>query len=153
MMPVRASLFQFASPDESPGFLLWQVANLWQRRMNQALQELDLTHVQFVLLAGIYWLSQEQETITQVQLASHAKTDIMMTSKVLRTLEGKELVERRSHPTDTRAKALALTQTGVELLAQAIKVVDDTDNTFFGPVSRVGKLNQAFRMLVEENEF
>lgn len=53
----REQNFQFASPDDSPGFLLWQVSNLWQRKMKAELSDLGLTHVQFVLLAGIVWLN------------------------------------------------------------------------------------------------
>jgi hypothetical protein len=39
------------APDKSPGFLLWQVTLRWQRKVTIALAPLDLTHVQFVLLA------------------------------------------------------------------------------------------------------
>jgi hypothetical protein len=38
-------------PNESPGFLLWHARLRWQRDIAQALAPLDLTHVQFVLLA------------------------------------------------------------------------------------------------------
>src|SRR3546814_15453085 len=40
-------------PENSPGFLLWQVTNQWQRRLRATLEPLGLTHVQFVLLAGL----------------------------------------------------------------------------------------------------
>ena len=42
---------RFASADESPGFLLWQVTNRWQAAVRRALAPFDVTHVQFVLLA------------------------------------------------------------------------------------------------------
>ena len=53
-MAARSSkaVFGFESPDDSPGFLLWQVTNLWQRRIRAALEPLGLTHVQFVFVAG-----------------------------------------------------------------------------------------------------
>jgi len=124
-------IFQFASPDDSPGFLLWQVSNLWQRKMKAGLSGLELTHVQFVLLAGIVWLNQQGESVTQAKLAAHAKTDIMMTSKVLRTLEQKGLVERKPHTTDTRAKSLTTTVEGYQLFRKAIRIVDRIDNEFF----------------------
>lgn len=124
-------LFQVESTDESSGFLLWQMSNLWQRKIREGLEPLDLTHVQFVLLACTAWLEAHQTCVTQVQLAKQAKTDVMMTSKVLRTLEGKGFIERQPHPTDTRAKVLTVTAVGRELLFRAIRVVDGIDHAFF----------------------
>jgi hypothetical protein len=45
--------------------------------MKAGLSGLELTHVQFVLLAGIVWLNQQGESVTKAKLAAHAKTDIM----------------------------------------------------------------------------
>ena len=126
------TIFEFESPDDSPGFLLWQVSNLWQRQIRAALDPLGLTHVQFVLLASVAWLSHEDDALTQVKLAAHAQTDVMMTSKVLRTLESKGLIRREVHPADTRAKSLATSKAGDELLLKAIQVVHALDSEFFG---------------------
>jgi DNA-binding MarR family transcriptional regulator len=129
--PRDHQVFQFESPDDSSGFLLWQVSNLWQRKMNADLGKLGLTHVQFVLLAGIIWLSESQETVTQARLAGHAKTDIMMTSKVLRALEQRGLVKRETDSKDTRAKSLTITKEGYDLALAAIQVVYRIDHDFF----------------------
>ncbi len=135
-------IFPFESPDDSSGFLLWQVSNLWQRKMNAELSNLGLTHVQFVLLAGIVWLSSAKETITQARLAAHAKTDIMMTSKVLRALEKRGLVKRETDSRDTRAKSLTITSEGYELTLEAIKIVDKIDNDFFQSLGeQIGDFN------------
>ena len=61
-----------------------------------------------------------------------SKTDVMMTSKVLRTLESKGLIQRDAHPVDTRAKSLLVTTQGHELLSRAITVVNAVDDEFFG---------------------
>jgi DNA-binding MarR family transcriptional regulator len=53
----------------------------------QALAPLDLTHVQFVLLACTWWLNEQGERPSQIALAAQAGTDIKMTSQVLRSLE------------------------------------------------------------------
>ena len=98
--------FSVETPEDSPGFLLWQVTNLWQRELKKALEKLDLTHAQFVLLASTLWLSQHQEDVTQVILSSHTKIDPMTTSTVLRTLQKKGLLSRQEHSTDTRAKTV-----------------------------------------------
>jgi len=133
---IDAQIFQFTNPDDSPGFLLWQISNLWQRKMKAGLSDLGLTHVQFVLLAGIVWFNQQGESVTQARLAAHAKTDVMMTSKVLRTLEKKGLVQREVHATDTRAKSLSITSQGYELFEAAIAIVDRIDREFFAVSAR-----------------
>ena len=124
-------VFQFESADDSPGFLLWQVSSMWQRQINAGLKQFGLTHAQFVLLASLTWLATEEQPLTQVDLASHAKMDVMMTSNVLRTLEEKGLVARNPHPTDTRAKSLAVTGKGRELAGKAVQVVEKIDSDFF----------------------
>ncbi len=121
----------FDSAEDSPGFLLWQVSNVWQRRQRDALAPLELTHVQFVLLASLAYLSHSPEPVTQIGLSQHAQTDPMMTSQVLRTLEGKGLLERIPHPTDARAKSLKITNQGLELANRAVGVVEQMDRAFF----------------------
>ncbi|MFH0172997.1 MarR family winged helix-turn-helix transcriptional regulator [Streptomyces cacaoi] len=122
------------SPGESPGFLLWHATLRWQRDIATALAPLDLTHVQFVLLACTWWLNTQGEHPNQLTLARQAGTDVKMTSQVLRTLENKGLVEREVDPADTRAKRLRVTDTGAELAPRAIAAVERTDALFFRPV-------------------
>lgn len=123
--------FWLEKPEDSPAFLIWQIHNLWQRRMNRALSEVDLTLVQFALLAGISWLERSEKYITQVKLAKHAKTNIMMTSKVVRTLENKDFIIRKECENDTRAKCLFLTSDGYQRLKTAMKIVENIDEEFF----------------------
>ena len=92
------------NPDDSPGFLLWHVTLRWQRDITAALAPLDLTHVQFVLLATTWWLNSHGEDPNQLTLARQAGTDVKMTSQVLRKLESKGLIRRDVDTTDTRAK-------------------------------------------------
>ncbi|MFF2556326.1 MarR family winged helix-turn-helix transcriptional regulator [Nocardia sp. NPDC058058] len=140
----------FGDADESPGLLLWQVTNRWQAAQRAALAPFDLTHVQFVLLASLTWLTGKSgdEPVMQRDLAAHAATDPMMTSQVLRALEQKGLIERRDHPSDRRAKSLVPTKTGVALANQAIVAVESCDRDFFGPLGeRTGAFTTALRRL------
>ena len=120
---------QFESEKESTGLALWRVTNRWQAAQRAALVPFELTHVQFVLLASLTWL--DAEAPTQNELASHAGTDAMMTSQVLRALEAKGLVERRPHPTDGRARLLAVTAAGASLANRAVVAVEACDARFF----------------------
>jgi MarR family transcriptional regulator, organic hydroperoxide resistance regulator len=124
---------QFETPSQSLGFLLWQATNAWQRQIKASLAPFDLTHVQFVLLAGLCWLEQndDQDSISQKRLAEFCATDPMMTSQVLRTLERAELIERLSHPRDARARRLKLSERGYTKLLVALEAVEATDESFF----------------------
>lgn len=121
----------------SPGFVLWQVAMVWQRAVRTALVDVELTHAQFVLLASAGWLADREARhdgapVTQALVAAHARTDAVMTSEVLRTLERKQLVRRLPHPTDARAKCIALTPAGRRVMRRAIQLVEAVDDEFFG---------------------
>lgn len=119
-------------PENSPGFLLWQVTNQWQRSLRAALAPLGLTHVQYVLLAGLAWLEGRETVVSQSRLAQFCKTDAMMTSQVVRTLADAGLLQRGNHPKDNRAKALHLTEVGAATLNLALPLVMRADEEFFG---------------------
>ena len=123
--------FSFEKAEDSSGFLLWQVTNLWQREIKKALEKYNLTHSQYVLMASIHWLTLKNHDVTQVLLSSHTKIDPMTTSTVLRTLQMRGLLERQEHATDTRAKTVALTGDGKKIVKQAVKTVEAFDKDFF----------------------
>lgn len=120
----------FPTAKESPGFALWRVTNRWQAAQRLALRPFGLTHVQFVLLASLTWL-QADEPVTQHALATHAGTDPMMTSQVLRALESAGYIERRPHPTDRRARELIVTAGGRALADDSVRAVEACDHAFF----------------------
>ena len=130
-MKSKDNTFSVEKPEESSGFLLWQVTNLWQREIKKALEPYGLTHSQFVLMASIHWLTLHKQEVTQVVLSNHTKIDPMTTSTVLRTLQSKGLLQRQEHLTDTRAKTVGLTDNGKKIVKQAVKAVETFDKNFF----------------------
>ncbi|MDJ0379903.1 MarR family transcriptional regulator [Streptomyces sp. G-G2] len=139
-------------PGESPGFLLWHATLRWQRGIAAALAPLDLTHVQFVLLACTWWMNGQDERPNQLALARQAGTDVKMTSQVLRTLEGKGLIAREVDPADTRAKRLHVTALGAELAPRAIAAVEAVDARFFQPVPLDDTLSLLGRLAHPEDD-
>ena len=133
--------FSVEKAEDSSGFLLWQVTNLWQREIKKALEPYGLTHSQFVLLASIHWLTLNKQDVTQILLSAHTKIDPMTTSTVLRTLQTKGLLQRQEHTTDTRAKTVGLTDNGKKIVKQAVKTVENFDKAFF---STLGSKIQVF---------
>jgi DNA-binding MarR family transcriptional regulator len=121
------------TPADSPGFLLWHATLRWQRGIAAALAPLDLTHVQFVLLACLWWANTHGDHPNQLALAQQAGTDVKMTSQVVRTLEQKGLLSREVDAADTRARRLRVTARGADLAPRAIAAVEAVDEEFFRP--------------------
>src|SRR5690606_2786161 len=107
------------------------------------------THVQFGLLAGLANMERTRDRlVTQAELAAFCHVDPMMTSQVLRTLEGAGYIARKAHPTDTRAKCPTLTATGHTLLARATPQVQWSDRAFFAMAGkRSDRLVRSLRKL------
>jgi DNA-binding MarR family transcriptional regulator len=139
-------------PERSPGFLLWHVTLRWQREVVAALAPLDLTHVQFVLLASTWWLNRDGSDPNQLTLARHAGTDVKMTSQVLAKLEAKGLLRREVDAADTRAKRLRVTPRGANLARRAIDVVERTDAAFFSRLARPETMIEQLRTLAAPDD-
>lgn len=118
------------------GFALWQTTNHWQKAMADALRPLDLTYVQVMLLAGVTQLSQQDKVVTQNSVAHYTQADVMMTSKVCRTLEKKGLLLRANSRFDSRAKTLVVTKLGSSLLQEALVLVRTVDEVFFSAAAK-----------------
>jgi DNA-binding MarR family transcriptional regulator len=134
------------APEDSPGFLLWRATLRWQRQISAALLPHELTHVQFVLLASLWWLGERGTAPNQLALATHAGTDVKMTSEVLRALERRGLIERAVDPDDARARRLRVTPAGASLAPRAIEAVERADAEFFAPVSRARAISMLSRL-------
>jgi DNA-binding MarR family transcriptional regulator len=106
----------------------------WQRKVRAALAPHELTHAQFALLTSLWWLEENDGPPSQARLAEQAATDQMMTSQVLRRLEGRGLVSRSPDPGDARAQRVATTAAGRKLLAPALADVEAVDAEYFAPL-------------------
>ena len=143
--------FKFNNADDSTGFLLWKVTNLWQREIRKTLKKENLTHTQFVVLASAFWLSVSNKNLTQVEISNHIGIDKMLTSNVIKKLIEKELLKRTQHKTDTRAKVISLTKKGTETLKKSVKEVEKFDICFFGQLSKKDEFNKELLRLMNNN--
>jgi DNA-binding MarR family transcriptional regulator len=121
----------FSRPEESLGWRLWHVLHAYQRTLEQSLADLDLTHLQYMLLGLSGYLTQKGEVPSQARLAAAAGLDKMMVSKVVRLLEDKGYVARSPHPDDPRANRVDITATGVEVLLKALPLARSLHDGFF----------------------
>jgi DNA-binding MarR family transcriptional regulator len=145
--------FSFKKPEDSPGFLLWQLTNQWQRRQRQALSKLGLTHSQFVVLAGILWLeSLSDTTVTQKLVSDLTKIDKMSMSDLVAALLQKKMLQRMIHAKDRRAYSLALTNRGRKTVLKSIPIVEGIDAKFFSEdTPNLMKLINNLKHLISSN--
>jgi DNA-binding MarR family transcriptional regulator len=136
-------------PQDNLGFLLWQTTMIWQRLLNRALDEIDLTHTQFAILSALRSLLKKSKAVTQKAIAERSNTDTMMVSKVLRTLEKKGFIKREEHETDTRAKCVFLTSKGIDTFQNAFKIASAANQTFFSKLSDEDNFRQELQNIVQ----
>lgn len=123
-------------PGEMTGILFWKITYLWQHKINKALKDVDLTHRHFALLSGVAWLEKQGEPITQRKLADFTQTNVMVTSKIIRILDGKGFIERTNEGEDPRAKYVQMTIKGLKTLQKASKISEDVNKDFFKSLSQ-----------------
>lgn len=144
--------FSVERAEDSSGFLLWQVTSLWQQKIKKVLNDTyQLNHSQFVIMTSIHWLTLHNNEVTQVSLAQHTKMESMNVSQVLKSLQSKNYIIRREHPTDTRAKIVFLSLTGEQLIKQAIVDVDIVDKNFFKKLGKIDPFNHSLLKLIQAN--
>ncbi len=153
MSDETGNIFHFNDPGESPGYLLWQVSMLWQRNMKAGLDPLGITPTQFSCMAALKWLSYQQEEVRQADIAGHVKIDRMMTSKVLKTLEGKSLITRKESPTDSRVNNILLTTNGEDKLKEALTIVREVDREFFSALDEKGEDFRGMMLALMERNY
>ena len=110
---------------------MWRAALAWQRDIAAALEPVELTHSQFVLLACTQWLEEHGDGASQVMVATQAGMDVKTTSQVLRRLERAGLVSRQPDPKDARARIVTMTAAGRDVGARATRLVEDADEAYF----------------------
>lgn len=136
---------------ESPGFLLWHATLQWQREAAAVLKPLGLTHVQFVLLGSLWWLTDHGGPPSQRELADHAGTDAMMTSQVVRALGERGLLERVADGADARVWRLVLTRSGRDLARRGVREMVALDESFFAPAGSPSRVLGLLRRLARRD--
>ncbi len=138
----------FPNPEDKMGYLIWQISMLWVRKVNQSLQEIGLTHTQLITLAATEWLNFKQEQVIQRDIAQKMKVDRMLVSKLVSKLVDSELIQKKSSEEDSRVNLLSLTDSGRELLMDAIVIMKRNEKEFFGLVEEdVPELTQKLKKL------
>lgn len=137
-------------PDEQLGYLLTQVSFLKQRIVNAALKSLDITYIQFIILAGTLELSGDGKIVTQQDISKERLLDKAMVSNVIKTLIEKGLMVRQIYPVDKRAYTLSLTNIGTEKAIRGKEIALKVDKHFFVNINKNAFLKMLTILLQNE---
>lgn len=130
------SVFSYETPDESPGFLLWQTTVMWQRLIKKELDQHNVAHSHFVIMASLLWFEENQQESTQISIIRSSKLDKMTVSKALKKMTIQGYVKRGESEKDPRAKWVKLTVKGKKLISSLIPLVEALDEKFFASISK-----------------
>lgn len=139
-------------PKQSPGFLLWHISTTWRSSVEKVLKTLGLTHPQFVVIATTGWLTRNGDLITQVAIGKMAGLDPNTNSQIITGLEQRKLI-KRVQSSDGRAKNVSLTSDGLNMLNQALPIVEQADSYFFNPLTEreLSQLVKTFQKLMPKD--
>ena len=118
-------------PAERPGYALWLANLAWQRKVRDGLKPHGVTHMQFALLAGAWWLQDQGLESTQRRIASYMGVDEQMVGQVAKRLEVAGLIRRERGKRDARAREVVLTPEGTAVLSAATDDMVRVDDEFF----------------------
>ncbi|ADW68431.1 regulatory protein MarR [Granulicella tundricola MP5ACTX9] len=126
------------APENAVGFVMWRIVAHYQREVDRALTLDNLTNLQFITLSLVAWFGREGTPVTQIELARSAGIHPMQVSQTLKLLETKKMISRRISKSDTRAKRVEVTKTGLDALHQALPKVIAVQRSLFGKAGRPG---------------
>jgi len=140
------------NPDTNIGYLLTQVSFMKQRIINAALTELDITYVQFIILAGTLELGENGNIVTQQDISSERRLDKAMVSNVVKTLIKKDLIIRKKHPVDKRAYTLQLTKEGELTAIKGKEIARKIDARFFESIDKKSFMESLINLLTNNSK-
>ncbi len=126
------------APENAVGFVMWRITARYQREVDRALTLLDLTNLQFITLALVAWFGRDDVPVTQIALARSAGIHPMQVSQTLKALEAKKMVSRRTSKSDSRAKRIEVTSSGLQTLQEALPRVIEVQHHLFGKAGLPG---------------
>ena len=115
-------------PDEAVGFLLWRTLLVYQRRAEEVLSEVGLTHLQFAVLATAGSLALSSAEVIQRHIVKRSGIKESQVSLMIKALRVKGMLLQESGMHDPRVRAIRLTEHGARALESAIPLINAAQN-------------------------
>jgi DNA-binding MarR family transcriptional regulator len=140
-------------PENSVGFWMWRLSLLYQRRVEETLSSLDLTHLQFLILVLTGWLESSAPPVRQSDVVAVSGVQAAQVSLMVKSLKAKRLVTQSPSAEDTRVRHLALTAAGISLLARATPVMGALQERLWPPGAETDTLLSILKATAHRLEF
>ena len=137
------------------GYTLLHAAQTWRTEATSVLKPYGLTVPQFLLVMALF--RQERHgwvPLTQSEVAERLGMDANTTSQISRGLERRDILHRSVHAHDARARALSLTDAGLEVARDASAAARRFNDTYFSVISadQLAALGQSLETLSTESK-
>ena len=113
---------------------------------------MGLTHMQFMMLIMAAWVGRTGEPIRQEEIARSGVIHPMQVSLMLKTLEQKGMVTRRSNLSNVRAKVVFVTEVGLTALRRSLPPLIEVQLDLFDEAGRPGGMLLTALLDVESRE-
>ncbi|GAA2370691.1 MarR family winged helix-turn-helix transcriptional regulator [Nonomuraea africana] len=144
-MAKQADLTADGELDRDVCKLVHQFVQRLDVHVRRVAEELGLTATQVVALREL------SEPITARELATRMSCEASNATFVLDRLEQQDLIQRRPHPTDRRAKQIVLTQAGQRLRVEVLQHLDTGSPLTPLTADQQESLRDLLRTLVERH--
>jgi len=137
------------------GYALLHAAQTWRTEATAVLKPHGLTVPQFLIVMALYRQSRhEWPALTQSEVAGRLGMDANTASQIVRALERRGLLNRTVNPSDARARALTLTDRGLETARAASTDARHLNQNYFSVVSATQRdaLSRTLEILSTQSE-
>lgn len=110
-------------PGDAVGFLIWRATMAYQRRAEEALAAVGVTHLQFAVLATSAWLGQRNAEVSQRSIVDQSGIREAQVSLMIKALRQKEFLTQTLGERDPRVRAIKITSEGMRVLEDALQVI------------------------------
>jgi DNA-binding MarR family transcriptional regulator len=126
-------------PDNSVGFWIWRMSLAYQQRVEATLKDVDLTHLQFLILVLSGWLGFTAPPVRQSDIVAISGVKAAQVSLMIKALKAKRLITQRIGKEDTRVRVILLTPAGVEVLGKAAPLMSALQHQLWPPGPETGE--------------
>jgi DNA-binding MarR family transcriptional regulator len=118
------------------GYTLLHAAQTWRTEATAVLKPHGLTVPQFLVVMALFRQARHGwALLTQSEVAERLGMDANTISQIARGLERRGILRRSAHERDARARALSLTDAGLEIARDASAAARRLNDTYFSVIS------------------
>ncbi|MFQ8705736.1 MAG: MarR family winged helix-turn-helix transcriptional regulator [Thomasclavelia sp.] len=140
-------------PNKKIGFLIKQVHNLQEQRLNKKFERFGLTGAQTFTLVNLFKAREKNEKLNQKDLERILDISNPTVTGILNRLEAKNLIKRVPCKHDARIKYIEVTKKAIELDKEIRKTFEESEYELVSSLSleEIDRLSQYLVKILRSN--